>query len=305
MLDLLAQRLRDEVVARIASRKKTLFLCGKSLDDETGLRAAIAREIGRSRLTSLRFALVYPEELFEELLSGPFHKDLLSRENLIADAVDAIVLVPESPGSLAELGAFANHEQLRRRLVCVQDIAYRRKKSFVNYGPIRLLTDKKVGKVVYINPADIRISVRDILKAVGSVSGERSPQQLKAVNAINADRFLLACLFVLDDADEASLLQLVAHASDVNEEDAAGVLAAGLAVLRRRGFLHIVPRGFNYTGSQVTESPSGFMLTKTGVQEFNAFNRRSPNQQVVKADVMDQIRFEILSHVFRKRKVRL
>ena len=79
------------------------------------------------------------EDIFDELLYSSKTKDLLSLEALLAESVDAIVLIPESPGSFAELWAFANDERLRKKMICVVDKKYKKDKSFINQGPLKLV----------------------------------------------------------------------------------------------------------------------------------------------------------------------
>jgi len=151
MLEAIAKRLASDVFGRVYDPKTAIFLCGKALGAKDSLRAEIAKALDNLPYP-FRYSIMYPEDLFEELLSGPFHQDLLSLETVLARSVDAVVLVLESYGAVAELGAFANHPQLRSKLVCVQDQRFRKAKSFINYGPLRLLRDHKAGRIVYIDP---------------------------------------------------------------------------------------------------------------------------------------------------------
>lgn len=44
-----------------------------------------------------RFSLLYPEDIFDDLLAIKGHYSLLELENILADSVDCIVIFPESP----------------------------------------------------------------------------------------------------------------------------------------------------------------------------------------------------------------
>ena len=104
---------------------------------------------------SSNYDLIYPEDIFDELLYSSNSTDLLSLENLLADSVDAVVVIPESAGSFAELGAFANNEKLRSKMICVVDIKYKRDKSFINQGPIKLVRSVNKDAIVYIEESNL------------------------------------------------------------------------------------------------------------------------------------------------------
>ena len=103
---------------------------------------------------SYRYDIFRPEDLFGELMSGPHHQDLIALENMLADSVDAVVLAVESWGAVAELGSFASNPRLRKKMVCLVDRQYKKSRSFINRGPLRLLKDRKEGEVLYIDFSD-------------------------------------------------------------------------------------------------------------------------------------------------------
>ena len=63
--------------------------------------------------------------------------DLLELENYLAHLADVTVLFVESPGSIAELGAFAASDALRPKLLVVLNTFYNSDQSFIADGPIR------------------------------------------------------------------------------------------------------------------------------------------------------------------------
>ncbi|WP_240196262.1 retron St85 family effector protein [Salmonella enterica] len=82
------------------------------------------------------YQLAYPEDLFEDLLEGQANNSLLSLEQQLAEAVDLIILIPESHGSFAELGAFSTRKELAEKMLVLQQNKYKADKSFINHGPI-------------------------------------------------------------------------------------------------------------------------------------------------------------------------
>jgi hypothetical protein len=300
MLEQVAKRLASDVFSRTTSPKCTVFLCGKSLDDTTSLRHKIANQFKNELALLLRYTLVFPEDIFEELLSGPFHKDLLTLENLLADSVDVIVLIPESAGSIAELGAFANHERLRQKLVCVQEERYRKEKSFINYGPVRLLRDLHVGKVVDVDAADIPQAIDRIKKGIAAIRKTPGTAATATVNAINADRFLLPCVYLFEPVDFDTLQELVRHASNFSAEESAAIVTAGLSVLRKHERVIRTPDGCNFTNGRAIKTAEGFRLTENGMLQFRQMNARGRWGHYFNISALDEMRVDLLTLMYRK-----
>lgn len=60
-------------------------------------------------------------------------------EEVIAQVADCVIIFPESPGSYAELGYFAKHEEIRRRVLIVNNGILQGEDSFISIGPIELV----------------------------------------------------------------------------------------------------------------------------------------------------------------------
>src|SRR5690606_18990715 len=131
--------------------KTSIFLCGADISQKTTIRFKIAKALTDSHHYNLHYDLIYPEDIFDELLFSSHSPDLLSLENLLADSVDAVIMIPESPGSFTELGAFASNEKLRAKLVCVIDEKYKKTKSFISQGPLKLVKKTNKTNIVYVN----------------------------------------------------------------------------------------------------------------------------------------------------------
>lgn len=307
MLAEIAKRLNDEVFRQVFNQKTTIFLCGKSLEEESSLKRRIATQFQSSRPFAHRYAFVYPEELFEEVLSGPFHQDLLTLENELADSVDAVVLIPESYGAVAELGAFANHEKLREKLICVQETKYRKTKSFINYGPIRLLKDAKAGRVVYIDTSELAKAVESIKTAIAAIR-KKSKAPEKSVNAINADRFLLPSIYVFEEPDYWTLCDLVKHAAGIVENEgkrARIIVEAGLSLLRKKGYVTRAAGGFCFGAPDFKRASECYKLTGSGIAAINHMNERGNWGHYFSPQVLDEIRVQILKRLCRGRQALL
>jgi hypothetical protein len=135
------------------------------------------------------YDIIYPEDIFDELLYGFKSKDLLSLENMLASSVDAILLIPESPGSFAELGAFANDERLREKLICLVDKKFKKDKSFINQGPLKLVRQANKHGLIYIDPDDIDKNISEVHSSLKKMKKSSSKIGSK-VNLLQLDKFL-------------------------------------------------------------------------------------------------------------------
>ncbi|XQK49223.1 retron St85 family effector protein [Escherichia coli] len=126
----LANLIKSRLFQQKNKNKVTVFLCGGDLNDPFFCRNKVKRVLE----THPKIEIFYPEELFDELLYGQGQHSLLSLENILADSVDVIIIIPESPGSFAELGAFSNNEKLCKKMICLQDDKFKLKKAFLIMG---------------------------------------------------------------------------------------------------------------------------------------------------------------------------
>lgn len=112
--------------------------------------------------------------------------DLLEVENYIAHLAAVTVLFVESPGSIAELGAFAASDHLRRKTVAVLNEAHDSENTFIAEGPVRKLRNDDKNHVLYYNwdsgtpnSRSTRRVFGDIAKALTTVIEERDANRPK------------------------------------------------------------------------------------------------------------------------------
>ncbi len=128
---------------RVRSPSTVVFLCGGVIDKARSsppvcLRDAFWRLIS---LTAPKYKVVLAEDA-EPLTTDAGYGDLFSFESDIAQIVGLILLFAESPGSLAELGAFAALTSVAPSLLAVLDDHYYEQISFIRNGPIKYLENK-------------------------------------------------------------------------------------------------------------------------------------------------------------------
>jgi hypothetical protein len=288
MLAKLAQRINDEVYQRFYDFSTTVFLCGAGTSAGESVRQQIEHELTTHSLPNWHpflLDIIYPEDLFEGLFRGPGHHDLMTLEGILADSVDAIVLVVESIGAVAELGAFATNPQLRKKLVCVVDSKYRKKKSFINYGPLRLLRSMKQGQIVYGDFENVTAFTDELRKSIRKAKRDGTKTS-HVKNVVQAHHFILPSIFLLQPVSRDRLVELVTHASGADAQTATALAAGALSMLSRT--------------REIELSPDGYKLTAIGMKHFRIQTQRSLNLKS-----MDQLRVGILNWQYRGKPLKV
>ena len=119
----------------IVRNANILFVCGGSLSDPHTMRSQF-RAFADKTLTDFRLFLA--EDAQKDYLSDLDSQFLNAAEfeENISEIADCIVLFPESPGSYAELGYFAQSKAVRSKLLVVNDASLQGQDSFISLGPI-------------------------------------------------------------------------------------------------------------------------------------------------------------------------
>jgi hypothetical protein len=287
----IAIKIRDDFYKPRSSFKTSIFLCGADIKDVTKTRYKIA-EAFTDLWNSYQYDLVFPEDIFEELLYGYQGKDLLSLENLLAESIDVILIIPESPGSLAELGAFANDEKLRNKIVCLLDEKYKKDKSFINQGPVKLIKKTSKHGIVYIDPKNLGKNIQKVHSSIRAVKKTVSIGAItKNINLLQLDNFLLPTIYLLEPIRKNTVIQCI-EAVIADEKNASQISTTILTILTKKKFVEL--------------TPFGYRLTKAGINSFfdqKKIGKRVKIQQETVA--LDNIRLEILNLKLRGKKLKL
>ena len=127
----------NNVFCKTFSQSFFIFLCGGA--DKSHIRNRI-----RTLLEADGLQVLYPEDLFMDMLNRDKKADLLEYENLLADNSDMVCIICESMGSAVELGAFIQNDKLEQKLTVCINQKFARDKSFIMMGPVKHL--KKINK---------------------------------------------------------------------------------------------------------------------------------------------------------------
>lgn len=267
-----------------------IFLIGKSSSDASSIRYSIRKELETSSVYwNRRNTIHYPEELFSELLYDN-KIDLLTLENILAESVSIIIICLESPGAIAELGAFVNHSQLRERILVVADEKRKKDKSFIRMGPIRLL-ENEIGKQSIIwhayQDGDLKRLVARVKKQI-SVISSRVKLEPSLASPILASKFLLALISVLSPVDKATIEDCIANLSRLEKPKTEIVCTSALDSLFRQKAIYLVSGKYYLT-------PDGYLLLDKMLPRI----ARSRKNVVLE---IDNLRIEYLNSTLRGKK---
>ncbi|WP_394866489.1 retron St85 family effector protein [Paraclostridium bifermentans] len=131
-------RLYFDVYKKINREYIDVFLCGGVSTNKSYIRDRVRLELEKHKIRVL-----YPEDLFMNIMRTKKSMDLLSLENFLAENSDIICIIPESQGSLVELGAFSNNDKTLDKLFAVINQVYKGEKSFIMAGPIKYIAKNK------------------------------------------------------------------------------------------------------------------------------------------------------------------
>jgi hypothetical protein len=100
----------------------------------------------RSLQSRLKARVVLAEEA-NQLYRDTEYSDLITFEEDIAHLSSVVLIIAESAGSLAELGAFATSEQIRPALSVIMTTEHFYNESFVRFGPVQKVMSEDEARV--------------------------------------------------------------------------------------------------------------------------------------------------------------
>jgi hypothetical protein len=287
IIEEISKVINEDVFPKLKTKSLNVFLVGSGHGDPNSIRESVRKElIARKYYNWLD--VYYPEELFEELLGKGGKFDLLSLENLLAESVHAVVIILESPGAIAELGAFANHKDLCNRLVVIVDSKYKKSKSFIALGPIRYLKKKTNSEIIPHNlrNPDIKKLGEDIKNKVRKIA-QSARVDANIANPIMAQHFLLGVIYVMEPVEKEILNGVIKSIQKQSFENIETILSCSLNIL-----LH---------NDEVVKKDRKYLLTEKGLKRLqNKMKLEHEGQKI--EHYLDTLRVKFLNHTLRRQK---
>ncbi len=191
----LVKRLRAKSY-RFRRLQQIAFLCGAA--------NSARRDDLRSYLAKFRpdLLIFYAEPIWEQIAKLK-QLSALEMEAFLAELADIVVVIVESPGTFAELGAFSLSTELRRKVLPILDKRFETSPSFINSGPVAWVNQDSI-----FSPS-IHVDLAMILEAAGEIDSRLNnippPQPTTVEDLARSPKHLL--FFVCD------LLQVIGPAS--------------------------------------------------------------------------------------------
>ncbi|MCZ7850666.1 MULTISPECIES: hypothetical protein [Agrobacterium] len=159
--------------ARAAGLQRVVFLAGPYIET-----AKPPRRNSTNKAAVLRYKLYHALEAEGWIVTlGEYEKLIDAADPLLGDHnnaalaeisharsvdTDAIIMLPSSPGSFLELGAFSHLEDICIKMLIIVDAKYRDHKNYMNSGPIKHAQNNHadVQFIDYANYEDCWIAVQ-------------------------------------------------------------------------------------------------------------------------------------------------
>ncbi|MBN2352115.1 MAG: retron St85 family effector protein [Spirochaetales bacterium] len=139
-----------------------IFICGASAKIKSTTARSVFIEYAKKYLQGIDFFIA--EDFFQAFSEKGNISDLLSIEDNIANYSDCILLFIESPGAIAELGAFANNKKLLVKILAINDKDERNSPSFITQGPIAKINRKSIFKPVLYAKMNASLEISSEIK---------------------------------------------------------------------------------------------------------------------------------------------
>lgn len=283
-LKIVAEFIRDNIFVPSFSKKRTVFLCGGNLK---------VKHTGRYKMAKIledktHYELIYPENLFEDLLTGPGQHNLLILENILADSVDAIIVFPESSGSFAELGAFSSNSQLACKMICIRQKKHSRDKSFINYGPIKLIKASDTGKVLDINYNNLEVEdkkqkiYRRINTAISAIK-KAHPIRKDTSNILEIENFILPSIYLIDLISTKTLYKLVQFTTGHDKKFTDIATRSSISNLINNNCIIKTNAGYEITQKGIEKIKSSMKSLNLDIARIEILNSQHRKNTIIKA----------------------
>lgn len=179
--------------SRLKSLRPIVFICGGNGSQR------------RDRLNEYlqRFSAwltFYAEDVFQALTKFEPNANALQIESDLAELADATIIIAESPGTFAELGAFALSEELRSKLLPIVESKFKDDSSFLAVGPIRWVDkDSRFGPTIWADFSVILDIAEEVRARLTRNIHRPSPGDIRRLVLRNSRKHLLFMVVLITE----------------------------------------------------------------------------------------------------------
>ena len=128
--------------SRVQYPEDVVFFCGGLINPANDLFSSLRDFVYSRKDDCLDGKRVILAEKAAQAFDSHVYDDLMDFEKFIASISRLVLLVSESPGSIAELGAFSQIHEISSKLLVYIHSSYYNQNSFIKDGPIRYLENR-------------------------------------------------------------------------------------------------------------------------------------------------------------------
>ena len=288
--DLISDLDLDQV--RIRRPSRFTFLCGGRIEEDDDAPPVCLRDY-LVRVRPMARRLGHPIVLAEsaqQLYRETSYPDLITFEEDIAKIAAIVLVISESAGALAELGAFASTPEIRRALRVLISEEHHTEESFVRYGPIERIikVDRERvgvypwrchqnGRLVKASVSGQYSNIVDFIRTHVEQTPETTLRHLLGEATIFFD--ILWFIYLAKAASPTVLYDLVRRLHPICQNDD---IRNKLYAMKVAGWTSVVPYGGrDYFVALSDQDPFEYTF-KHGVKEVDVFRRRSDVRAALK-----------------------
>ena len=141
----------------------------------------------------------------------------LDLEKWLAEFSDAVIILVESFGTVAELGAFSISGPLRKKLLPIVSEKFEQDESFINTGPIRWVdNDSNFSPSIYTDFSTILTCIPGVIERLNRKISKRNNEQPERFGNLKFNRkeflfFILYVVTALGPVSEKEIFDLVSR----------------------------------------------------------------------------------------------
>lgn len=178
-----------------------IFLCGgASTKKDVSTRDKLKKALEAVN----SFRILYPEDLFMDVLNLNKDHNLLFLEQILANNCDCICIVCESMGSLVELGAFTNNLETFPKVIALIQARYKNQKSFIMLGPIKYIQTNNKDNVIFYN-SNLGGAQLELIRKLRRFKTEKSPKSINTI--VGLHYFILLTLFFFRNVEVLIMIE--------------------------------------------------------------------------------------------------
>lgn len=241
------------------------------------------------------------------------YNDLISFEEDIARIASIVLVIPESPGSLAELGAFATNDTIRHALRVVMQERFEKDESFIRFGPIQRIIKSHGRDFVGFYPWRTRSSQHVIIASIVPhytnvlkfINGHLNKIPHSTILLATSDALMFCVIYwvtnilfvVSEELLTSCIISLVPNAT---HED---ILNKIYCMLHISGWLKkIAYSGKDYYYAAFEEDPFNYAY-KTGTRERDTMRRKADVTRAMK--IIEDTPNHVVRWAFKNRSPRV